>query len=451
MRRAGLRMRVTAGFAAGALAISAAVALLSYDVTRHTLMGGRERSATRAAFFDANVARAGLAADNPDVIEVLRSLNTSSTRRAVLRRNGRWYARTADAGVTAAIPAALQQMVSDNQFGVQRVRTDTGMALAIGIPLGNGTEFYVLDSLDELDQTLRILSMVLALVAAGTTAAGAALGWHASRRVLRPLTTVAEAARDISAGDLHARLDTDGDPDLVQLSTSFNHMVDQLARRIERDRRFAADVSHELRSPLQTLAAAASVLHRRRDQLDDRTARAVDLVTDEVGRFQVLVTDLLELARADQPPDRSPVDVADLARRVCHSRQLPDDLVTTTDDHQPTWLVDPRRFEQVLANLLDNARRHGGAPVAVRLGGTSDVRFLEVDDEGPGVPPQDRQAIFDRFVRGRTASARGEADGTGLGLALVAQHVNAHGGNVFVTDRPGGGARFRVELPADTP
>ena len=451
MRRAGLRTRVTAGFAAGALAISAAVALLSYDLTRRTLLAGRERSATRAAFFDANVARAGLAADNPDVVEVLRNLDIGSTRRAVVRRNGQWYARNADAGVTAAIPAALQQTVGNNQFAVQRVHADTGMALAIGIPLGDGTQFYVLDSLDELDQTMRVLSLVLTLVAAGTTAAGAALGAYASRRVLRPLTTVAEAARDISAGDLNARLDTAGDPDLKQLTTSFNDMVDQLANRIERDRRFAADVSHELRSPLQTLAAAASVLHHRRDQLDDRTARAADLVTDEVGRFQALVTDLLELARADQPPERSPVDVAELARRVCHSRQLPGDLVTITPDHQTTWLVDPRRFEQVLANLLDNAARYGGAPVAVRLGSASGLRYLEVDDEGPGVPPQDRQAIFDRFVRGRTASARGEADGTGLGLALVAQHVNAHGGRVFVTDRPGGGARFRVELPPDTP
>ena len=368
MRRAGLRTRVTASFAAGALAISAAVALLSYDLTRRTLLAGRERSATRAAFFDANVARAGLASDNPDVIDVLRSLDTGGTRREVVRRNGRWYARGADPGVTAAIPAALQQMVAAGQSGVQRVHTDTGVALVIGVPLGDGTQFYVVDSLGELDQTLRVLSLILTLVAAGTTAAGAALGAYASRRVLRPLTTVAEAARNISAGDLHARLDTSTDPELEQLTTSFNHMVDQLAQRLERDRRFAADVSHELRSPLQTLAAAASVLDRRRDQLDERTARAVGLVTDEVARFQTLVTDLLELARGDQPPERAPVDVADLARRVCHARHLPPGIVSTDADHDPTWLVDGRRFEQVLANLLDNAQRHGGGPVAVRLG-----------------------------------------------------------------------------------
>jgi two-component system, OmpR family, sensor histidine kinase MtrB len=451
MRRTGLRTRVMASFAAGALAISAVMAILSYDLTRRTLLAGRERSAVRVTYFDANVVRSGLATDDPDIVDVLRSLDTGSSRQAVLRRGDRWYARTADAGVTAAIPTALQRLVSSGKPGVQRVHTGAGAALVIGVPLADTTQFYVVDSLAELDQTLRVLSLVLTLVAAGTTAAGAAMGAYATRRVLRPLTTVADAARDISAGDLHARLDPTAEPELERLTTSFNQMVDQLAQRLERDRRFAADVSHELRSPLQTLAAAASVLTNRRDQLDARTARAVSLVTEEVTRFQSLVTDLLELARSDQPPERAAVNVTDLARQVCRAKQLPAHIITADPRHDPIWLIDRRRFEQILANLLDNAQRHGGAPVALRLGATAKLHYLEIDDEGPGVPPQDRHAIFDRFVRGRPANARGDTEGTGLGLALVTQHVTAHGGHVFVTDRPGGGARFRVELPRDTP
>lgn len=449
MRRTGLRTRVMASFAAGALVISAAVALLSYDLTRRTLLSGRERSAARSAFFDAGVVRARLATDNSDILDVLRSLDTGGTRREVVYRDGQPYVRGADVGVTESIPDTLRQMVAGGQSGVQRVRTDSGAALVIGVPLGDSTQFYVVDSLSELDQTLRVLSLILTLVAAGTTAAGAALGGYAARRVLRPLTTVANAAREISAGDLHARLDTSTDPELERLTTSFNQMVDQLAQRLERDRRFAADVSHELRSPLQTLAAAVSVLDRHRDELDERNARAVGLVTDEVARFQALVTDLIELARSDQPPERAPVDIAELARRVCQARRVPAGIVTTVTGYQPVWCIDARRFEQVLANLLDNAERHGGGPVAVRLGGGAGWLRLEVDDEGPGVPPQDRQVIFDRFVRGRTASSRGITEGTGLGLALVAQHVTAHGGRVVVTDRPGGGARFRVEVPAE--
>jgi two-component system sensor histidine kinase MtrB len=108
-----------------------------------------------------------------------------------------------------------------------------------------------------------------------------------------------------------------------------------------------------------------------------------------------------------------------------------------------SWPVDRRRVEQALGNLIDNANRYGGGPVAVRVG----PGFLEVDDAGPGVAEKDRTTIFDRFVRGPAANDRGAGDGTGLGLAIVAEHAAAHGGGVAVTDRPGGGARFRIDLP----
>ncbi|MEU8659749.1 HAMP domain-containing sensor histidine kinase, partial [Actinoplanes philippinensis] len=258
---------------------------------------------------------------------------------------------------------------------------------------------------------------------------------------------VAVAARGIAAGDLTTRLDTATEPDVAPLSAAFNDMADQLAVRLQRDRRFAADVSHGLRSPLQTLEAAVSVIDKRRDQLDARTATAVGLLTAEVGRFQALVNDLLELARTDQPAHREPTDLAELAERVCRTRNLAADLVETADGTPETWPADRRRIEQALGNLLDNAIRYGGGPVAVR----ARPGWLEVDDAGPGVAEQDRASIFDRFVRGPAANARGNGDGTGLGLAIVAEHAAAHGGTATVTDRPGGGARFRIEIPGNSP
>ncbi|MFS8477977.1 MAG: HAMP domain-containing sensor histidine kinase [Micromonosporaceae bacterium] len=445
MRRYTLRARVIAGFTGGALLLSTSMALISYQLTRSSLLGGRERATVRAAYLDAAVVRAGLAAEQPDLLEILRSLDTGENRRVVLRRNGEWYSRTA--GVPSAVPPALQEMVEQGRAGVQLVRADGRPAVVVGVPLSSSTALYEVDSLRELDQTLRVLGLVLTLVAVVTAGAGASLGWYASRYVLRPIRSVARAAQEISAGDFSTRLDPAAEPDLAPLTSSFNHMVDQLSERMARDRRFAADVSHELRSPLQTLAAAASVLTRRKEHLDERSATAANLVVLEVARFQSLVNDLVELARSDLPASRGVVDVAELAREVCRSRGVPEDLVEVVDDVPVRWHVDRRRLKQVLGNLLDNAAKHGGGALAVRLGRAGDVCYLEVDDEGPGVSPEDKEVIFDRFVRGRSARARRDDDGAGLGLALVAQHAAAHGGRVLALDRPGGGARFRVELP----
>ncbi|MCI4061270.1 HAMP domain-containing histidine kinase [Micromonospora sp. R77] len=451
MRRLGLRARVTAAYAVGALLLAVSMALVSYELTRRSLLDERERTALRVAYFDATVVRAGLDTDVPDVVAVLRSLDTGGSRRPVLQLDGRWYARTAEPVATTAIPAELRQAVATGAPAVQRVRVDGQTALVVAVPLSATATYYEVNSLRELEQTFQVLALALTTVAIMVAGSGAALGWYATRHGLRPLTAVASAAEKIAAGDFTTRLDPATDPDLTRLSTSFNQMVDQLAHRIERDRRFAADVSHELRSPLQTLAAAASVLARHRAHQDERTATAARLVADEIDRFQRLVNDLIDLARSDQPAHRVPVDVVALAREACAARDLPLSLVHTAPRLPVTWRVERRRVAQVLANLLDNAVTYGGGPVALRLTRDGDTGVIEVDDEGPGVPVEDRDAIFDRFVRGRAAHTRGTGDGTGLGLALVAQHAAAHAGDVAVTDRPGGGARFRVTLPGSLP
>lgn len=431
-------------FALGALGVCTALAGATYELTRRTLVEERERTAVRAAYFDAAAVLAGLSADDPDIVSVLRSVDTGTTRRPVLRRAGTWFARTADDGIIDALPAGLQRLAEEGEPGVQRARLSGAPVLVTMVPLPTvGATYYEVNDLTELQRTLRSLAVSLVLAALVTAAAGAGVGRWASGRVLRPLASVEQAATRISAGDLDARLDAGREPDLRRLADSFNAMVAALSARLQRDRRFAADVSHELRSPLQTLSAAAEVLQRRQQDLDPRSAAAVGLVTKEVTRFQQLVTDLLELAKGDQPPVLADVDVAALLRAVAQERgtpvEAPGELVV---------LGDARRLRQVLTNLLDNADEHGGGAVAARALRSGPLAVLEVDDDGPGVREADRAVIFDRFGRGRTSGVRGSRDGTGLGLALVAQHVAAHGGRVQVGDRPGGGARFRVELPA---
>lgn len=447
MSRLGLRARVTAAFAVGAALLAAAMALFSYDLTRRSLLEERERTAVRAAFFDAAVVRYGLDTDAPDIAAVLGSLDTGNARRPLLHRDGRWYARSAEIR-GSAVPEELRRTVAAGTPAVQRIRADGQPALLVGVPLSPTVSYYEITSLREVEQTFQLVALTLTAVAIMVAGAGAALGWYATRHSLRPLTAVADAAERIAAGDLDTRLDPATDPDLTRFSTSFNRMVEQLARHLERDRRFAADVSHELRSPLQTLAAAGSVLQRRREHHDERTAVAAGLVADEINRFQRLVDDLIELARAEQPTSRERVDVAALAGEVCQRHGLPEDLVRVVPVEGARWHVDRRRVGQILHNLVENAVRYGGGPVAIRLDRDGDgTGVIEVDDGGPGVPVPDREVIFDRFVRGRAAHDRAGTDGTGLGLALVAEHAAAHGGRAVVTDRPEGGARFRVELP----
>jgi two-component system sensor histidine kinase MtrB len=449
MSRPGLRWRVTLLFAAGALLLSAALAFSTYQLTARHVLSERERTAVRAAYFDAAVVRQGLSGDDADVVGVLRSLDTGQSRRPLLHRGGQWFARSADDGLTSAIPSALQSLVEGEAPAVQRVVIAGQPALVVGVPLArNGEDFYEIQSLAEVQDTLRTLSATLAAVAVAATVAAAALSRWISGRALRPLQDVVEAATQIRKGDLTVRMRPSEDPDLRKLTQAFNTMVTEVSERINRDQRFAADVSHELRSPLQTLTAASSVLLRRSAHLDERSAAAARLVSEEAERFTTLVQGLLVLARAETRASLVTADVTALVSRACQRTGVPLDRVEVGPG-VTTWPLDPARIEQSLVNLMDNGRNHGGGVVSVTIDLSEGRLVFTVDDGGPGVPVDERSVIFDRFGRGRAAHSRGEGDGSGLGLALVAQHAAAHGGHVEVLDRPGGGGRFQLTLPPE--
>jgi signal transduction histidine kinase len=327
--------------------------------------------------------------------------------------------------------------------------------LAVGVPLtGRRGAYFDITSLEELDRTLRVLRNALAAAAAATTVAGAGVGAWAARRLLRPLADAAHAAAAVGSGRLDVRLERTGDADLDTLAEAFNDMTTALGERMARDARFASAVSHELRSPLTTLATSVEVLQARREDLPERAQTALDLLAADVGRFQRLVTDLLEMSRMEagiaevSPEAVRPEELAVNALRSAQAADVPIDV-----DPQALGLViqvDKRRLERVIVNLVDNARTHGEGAVRMAIDAADGHVRLAVEDAGPGVGPDDRLRIFEPFVRGRAAGRRGTADGTGLGLSLVAEHVRLHGGRVWVEDRPGGGARFVVELPATT-
>ena len=282
----------------------------------------------------------------------------------------------------------------------------------------------------------------------------ALLGWWASRRTLRPLADVSMAAEALAGGRLDTRLEAEDDPDLGVLVTSFNHMAEVLEGRIDRDSRFASDVSHELRSPLMTLSASIEVLASRREEMPDASAQAaVDLMVADVARFKQLVEDLLEISRFDAGAARlelSAIRPGELAMQSVAWSQSPDVPVQLDIALAGVQIrADKRRLVRVITNLLDNARKYGGGATSVQLERTPIGLRIAVEDNGPGVPEEERDLIFDRFSRGAGSSRRAGSEGVGLGLSLVDEHVALHKGRTWVEDRPDGeaGARFVVELP----
>ncbi len=460
-RHLGLRARVTAFFGLGACLLSVFLAASTYLVVRHTLIDQRETLAERQTFINARLLRPGLrvAIDSktgepqPSKVNVpglLGGLENPTGSSAVLYYQGKWFTSDLNAG-QETLPETLRNKVVGGTPAHMRFKNDGHTYLSVGLPIpAVGASYFEVSELEELDRTLSILEITLFIASLITTVGGAVLGRWVSGVVLAPVTQAAYAAETIAAGAMDTRLTPDGDADLDRLVLSFNRMVDALQGRIERDARFASDVSHELRSPLMTLSSGLSVLLGRRHELPPRSQTALDLLADEVQRFQRMVQDLLEISRTDAGPQDVSLDevlVGEFVERVVESYEREIPIVAEPGVEDAILLVDKRRMERVIGNLIENADRYAGGPIQIGIASVGDNVQISVDDAGPGVPVEERDRVFERFARGATARARASGEGTGLGLSLVHEHVKLHKGAVWVEDRPGGGARFIVELP----
>jgi signal transduction histidine kinase len=450
--RLGLRARVTVAFALGLLALTLTLSVLTYTLATNQLVRQRELSALRLTVVHARLLQDGLRASDPDLAGLLDALETPAGSQPVLRHRGRWFGSPFGPR-EEVVPAGLREQVLGGTAARQRVRVAGSLYLVVGIPLPRvDAAYFQVFPLAELDATVRTLSLALMVAAAVTILLGTGFGRWASGQLMRPLAETARAAEAIRQGRFETRLEQPSDRDLAILADSFNAMVDALARRIERDARFASDVSHELRSPLTTLTTAVEVLHARRHELSPATRESVELLHGDVGRFQRMVLDLLEISKFDagvQELVLEEVGLAELARRAAGAGAR----VTVTADLRTAETIiraDRRRLERVVANLVENAEVHGRGLAGLHVRRVNGVVRLLVDDAGPGVPAGLREHVFERFARG-PANGKPRSDGAGLGLALVTEQVRLHGGRVWVEDRPGGGARFVVELPRDGP
>jgi signal transduction histidine kinase len=453
-----LSTRVTLFFATTALLGGLALTVTTFLFARQSLLDQRETTAIDDARANARFMLSVLESDDdPDEVQrSVREIETDPDGWVILRIGERNVQSSSIPGNGIDdLPTELVASLADKVSGYQRFTgSDGDPYIAVGIRIEPfDAAYFEAFPLDSTERTLQVLATALIVGAVLATLVATFFGFSTSRRLLRPLSRVADAAADIASGGLDTRLEEENDPDLNRLAGSFNDMADAVQERIEREQRFASDVSHELRSPITALTAAVEVLDGRRADLPERTQQALDVVVSQVRRFDSMVIDLLELSRIDAGAtdiNLEEVDLVDLCDRVSQRYGYGDLPIEVHRRAKRRALVDRVRFERILGNLLDNATTHGGGPKRITIEPSSVKRsvVLAVEDEGPGVAASERTRIFERFARGSAARHR---VGTGLGLALVAEHAAALGGEAWVEDRPGGGARFVVRLPTEAP
>jgi two-component system sensor histidine kinase MtrB len=429
--RLGLRARLALTYALGAALLSAVLSLTTFLLTRENLITQQEQAMVNQAL--RNVATVSDVID-PDLDQatlegIVGDLATPGGAQPVLFFEDGWTARNSVRFGQDDIPETLRAEVEAGTPGKMRVEVDGEPILVVGVPIAPSGAYYEGAPLDDLQRTLEGLAISLLGASTITTLAGGLLGVWAARRVFAPLLEIGRAADAIAGGRLDTRLPVGSDRDVDLIARPFNHMTQALQDRLDRDARFASEVSHE------------------------RARTALDLLSADVDRFQQLVEDLLEISRFDVGAIKlhlEPVLVAEVviqAVGMLGGAGIPiryDESVSET-----VVRIDKRLFARVLANLIDNAERYAGGPTDITITREGDEALIGVEDAGPGVSEQDRKTVFDRFSRGSEGGKRAPDSGVGLGLALVDEHIRLHGGRAWVEDRPDGtpGARFVVTLP----
>ena len=321
------------------------------------------------------------------------------------------------------------------RFRVATVQANKGAALILAQPLAPN------------DRTLEKLGGVLFVFGALGVLAALLVGWLVARNGLRPLRRLTSRVEHIAMTEDLRPLRVEGDDEVARLATAFNQMLLALSASRDRQRRLVADASHELRTPLTSLRTNLDLLHQAEGNSAFPPEARLELLDDVRGQIEelsALVGDLVELAR-DEPTTRvvAEVDLADVVERaVTRVRRRAQDVSFDVDLDPWRVVGDSNGLERAVTNLLDNAAKWSPPEGTVFVRLTDGV--LTVDDQGTGVAEADRPHVFERFYRAEESRAM---PGSGLGLAIVRQVIDRHGGQLQVTEAPGGGARFALWLP----
>jgi two-component system sensor histidine kinase MtrB len=348
--------------------------------------------------------------------------------------------------------------------------TEPGLVVGSQLRMESSNErfqMYLLFPLTPQKETLDVVQRALITAGLLLVLLLGAVAWLVTRQVVTPVRMARRIAERLAAGRLEERMQVRGTDDLARLAVSFNKMASNLQQQIRRleelsrlQRRFVSDVSHELRTPLTTVRMAADLLHEAKDQFDPVSRRSVELMQNELNRFEALLADLLEISRFDAGAaalDLEDVDLRDIVGRVIENHQALLDAKGAElilDMREPCRAqVDARRIERILRNLIGNAIEHSeGRPIRVTTASDDDAAAVAVRDHGIGFRTEEAEMVFSRFWRADPARAR-TTGGTGLGLSIALEDARLHGGRLDAWGALGDGAYFRLTLPRnpDTP
>jgi signal transduction histidine kinase len=361
------------------------------------------------------------------------------------------------------MPDSLLKSASADQWRLDTVKPKDGPLMRVYIrAIGPSGYILVGQPLFGIEDQLRGLRLFLSAGVLLSLLGAAAVSWFVAGRALRPLDAMASTAEDIGrTQDLSRRLpESAPDDEVGRLQKSFNQMLRQLEDAYHRlqsalvaQRRFVADASHELRTPLTTIRGNVGLLLKRDDITADDRVAALNDIAGESERMSRMVQDLLTLARADAGYhlDKTLVDLMPIVQEVTRQAQIlqPSRRIELLDGVPAPMVGNTDAIKQLLWILVDNAFKHTreDGRIELRLENGNRAVRLAVADDGSGIPKEDLERIFERFYQSDAARS---GEGTGLGLAIARWIAQEHGGRVYATNNPQGGAVFTVEFPGES-
>ena len=473
----GLAVTVIGGY------MSLTIASSLFEGRTNQILSETARAATTAqALFDNSVTPAGtidVETANTAAQTAIRSAQSSpgGSGFALLRTPGQITDQSMTSTSTAGLDLSVvstelrSQVVTDtSQVHYQSVTINAGderhpgivTAVSLQVPSAGQYEMYLIYDLSDVQSTLTLIQQTLI---AGSLALVVIIGvvtFFVVRLAIGPVRRAAQTAERLAEGYLEERLQESGEDVIALLARSFNKMADSMQRQIVRlanlskvQQRFVSDVSHELRTPLTTIRLAGDVLFEQRESFSKENARTLELLITQIERFEIMLTDLLEMSRYDAGAVALEVDEVNLVPLVedCLDQLQPlaaqrgSELRVEVRGGYGESEVDQRRIRRVILNFVGNAIDHGeGKPIVTFIDSNEEAVAIAVRDWGVGMTQEQVSRVFDRFWRADPSRQR-TTGGTGLGLAIAAEDATVHGGHIDVWSQLGEGSCFRLTIP----